>query len=85
MKMTDKTPEFYDGKIAEVQKLLREKEEAFDVAKRGYDDWHTANLRKQIAHYRILLRDLSQDRAASRPAGADNLRGSSAIFYGSNY
>jgi hypothetical protein len=74
----------YDAKIAVVRKRLSENEAAFDVAKRGYDDWKTANLRKKVEYDRSLLRDLGKDRAAARPAGADNRRGSSAIFYGSN-
>jgi hypothetical protein len=82
--MIDQTPD-YDVKIAQVQKRLRANEESFEVEKRGYDTCKIVNLKQLIDHDRHLLRDLNQKRAASRPAGADNLRGSSAIFYGSNW
>jgi hypothetical protein len=75
----------FDAKIAVATKLLRENEAALDVAKRGNDGYKIVNLRPLIDRDRSLLRSLEQDRAAARPAGADNRRGSSAIFYGSNY
>ena len=89
--MTDNTVDYntviakeFDAKIAVVQKRLSENEAALDVAKRGYDSYQMAKLRPLIERDLSLLRNLAQDRAASRPAGADNLRGSSSVFFGSN-
>jgi biotin carboxylase len=81
--MIAQTPD-YDAKIAQVQKRLRANEEAFEAEKRGYDSYKIVNLKQLIDHDRHLLRDLNQKRGACQPAGADNQRGSSAIFYGSN-
>jgi hypothetical protein len=53
--------------------------------KYGYDDYKRINLKKLIEYDRYLLRNLSQERASNRPAGADNPRGSPAIFYGSSW